>query len=65
MVMHGGLIGEEDTLNWSMFFTFSNPINKAEIIGRHLICYGDTGMAITINIDELTKVKVKFDDPFK
>ena len=58
-------VGADNTLNWSMFFTFSNPINKAEMVDRQLICYGDTGMVITIDIDELTKVKVKFDDPFK
>ena len=58
-------IGTDNTLNWSIFFTFSNPIKKAEIIDRQLICYGDTGMVITIEIDELTKVKVRFDDPFK
>ncbi len=46
-------------LNWSMFFTFSNPIHKAEIIEGKLICYGDTGTKITIDLNELTKVKVE------
>ncbi len=58
-------ITADNTLNWSIFFTFSNPIMKAEMVDRQLICYGDTGAVITINIDELTKIKVKFNDPFK
>ncbi len=45
-------------LNWSIFFTFSNPICKAEIVKDQLICYGDTGTRISIDLNELTNIKV-------
>jgi len=47
-------------LKWSIFFTFSNPICKAEIIDNHLICYGDTGTKININLKELHKIKIDY-----
>ena len=45
-------------LNWAIFFTFSNPINKAEVINEHLICYGDTGTIIEIDLTNISKIKV-------
>lgn len=45
-------------LNWSIFFTFSNPIHKAEIIGEHLICYGDTGTIIDIDLNNITNIQI-------
>lgn len=51
-------IGPDNTLNWSLFFTFSNPIMKAEIVDRELICTAEWGVIIRINIDDLTKVSV-------
>ncbi len=45
-------------LNWAIFFTFSNPINKAEVIDKHLICYGDTGAIIKMDLNNITKIKV-------
>ncbi|NOQ75241.1 MAG: hypothetical protein GQ574_24730 [Crocinitomix sp.] len=48
-------------LNWAIFFTFSNPIHKAEVIDEHLICYGDTGAIIAINLKNITDIKIKFD----
>lgn len=48
----------EGELNWSIFFNFSNPICKAEIIGESLICFGDGGIKINIKLDELHKIKV-------
>lgn len=36
-------------LNWSIFFTFSNPICKAEIKDQQLICYSDSGIKISID----------------
>ncbi len=45
-------------LNWSIFFTFSNPICKAEIIDGQLVCYGDSGIKISIQLNDLTKIKV-------
>ncbi|MFD2562862.1 hypothetical protein [Aquimarina rubra] len=45
-------------LNWAIFFTFSNPINKAEVKNEHLICYGDTGAIIDIDLNNITKIKV-------
>lgn len=47
-------------LNWSIFFTFSNPICKAEVIDNQLICYGDTGTRIQIDLNELTRIKVDY-----
>jgi len=52
-------ITKNNELNWSIFFTFSNPIHKAEIIEKELICYGDTGTKITISLDEITHIKVE------
>lgn len=52
-------IDADKKLNWSIFFTFSNPIIRAEMVDRQLICYGDTGAVIKINIDELTSISVK------
>jgi hypothetical protein len=45
-------------LNWSIFFTFSNPIHRAEVINNQLICYGDTGTKISINLSDLTQIKI-------
>lgn len=49
---------EDGTLNWSIFFTFSNPICKASIEGNQLICFGDTGTKIKINLEELSKIEI-------
>ena len=49
---------KEGLLNWSIFFTFSNPICKAEVIENKLICYGDGGIKITIDLNELSNIKV-------
>jgi len=45
-------------LNWSVFFTFSNPIHKAEVIDKHLICYGDTGTIIDIDLANITQIQI-------
>ncbi|WP_108870055.1 hypothetical protein [Aquimarina aquimarini] len=45
-------------LNWVIFFTFSNPINKAEVKNEHLICYGDTGAIIDIDLNNITKIEI-------
>lgn len=47
-------------LNWSIFFTFSNPIHRAEIVDDLLICYGDTGTRIKIKLAELTNINVDY-----
>ncbi len=49
-------------LNWAIFFTFSNPIHKAEVKNHHLICYGDSGTIIDIDLSNITKVKVTHQD---
>lgn len=46
-------------LNWSIFFTFSNPIDKAEVVENQLICFGDTGTKITIDLNQLTNIKIE------
>lgn len=45
-------------LNWAIFFKFSNPIHKAEVKDKHLICYGDSGTIIQINLNNITKIKI-------
>lgn len=45
-------------LNWAIFFTFSNPIKKAKVEDNHLICYGDTGTIIDIDLSNITKMEI-------
>lgn len=45
-------------LNWAIFFTFSSPIHKVEVIDEHLICYGDSGTVMAIDLNNITKIKV-------
>lgn len=45
-------------LNWAIFFTFSNPICRVEIKNEHLICYGDTGTIIDVNLNEITQINI-------
>ncbi|WP_299435673.1 hypothetical protein [uncultured Aquimarina sp.] len=56
-------LNEDKTLDWSIFFTFSNPIIKAKVAVNYLICYGDTGCVIKINLDNLTEINVSYEDP--
>ncbi len=51
-------VGPDNTLNWSLFSTFSNPIIKAEMSDRTIVCHGETGLIITISFDTPTEVKV-------
>ncbi len=51
-------INEDKSLEWSIFFTFSNPIIKAEVDDNELICQGDGGVKIIIDLNDLTKIKV-------
>ncbi|MEE9406956.1 MAG: hypothetical protein V3V28_02655 [Polaribacter sp.] len=44
-------------LNWSIFFTFSNPIFKAEVINNLPIC-NNSDTKITIDLNELTNIKI-------
>lgn len=49
-------------LNWSAFFTFSNPICRAHVMDGWLVCHGDTGCRIRMNLSDLTNVDVSFVD---
>ncbi len=49
------------TLDWAIFFTFSNPIIKAKIKNGNLFCFGDSGAIIEINLKKITDIKVSFD----
>lgn len=49
-------------LNWAMFFTFSNPIYKVEVDDNLLICYGDSGVKISVHLDDLTKITITHKD---
>lgn len=51
-------ITPENDLNWSLFFTNSNPIIRAEMQARTLICYGETGWIGKIDIDKLSDISV-------
>ena len=54
-------VDADGNLNWSIFFTFSNPIVGAEIDGEHLVCFGETGTVVRIDLRELTQIDVRFD----
>lgn len=47
-------------LNWGMFFTFSNPILSAEIKDNILVCTSEIDIKISIQLDDLTKIKIEF-----
>ena len=48
-------------LNWGIFFTFSNPINQAEVQGQQLLCKSGNGdVWITIKLNDLTKIKITY-----
>jgi hypothetical protein len=55
---------EAGDLNWALFSTFSNPICRAKIADNHLLCYGDSGIEITIDLHCLTTITVKSNDFF-
>ena len=46
-------------LNWSIFFTFSNPICKAKIVDHQLVCHGDTGLVLTVDLSNLTNIQIE------
>jgi hypothetical protein len=59
-------INQDKSLNWGIFFTFSNPIMKAEIIENVLICESEyEGCKIYIEMDDLTKIKIELSDWIK
>ena len=45
-------------LNWSMFFTNSNPIIGAHMEGRTIVATGETGFIAHINIDNPADIAV-------
>lgn len=45
-------------LDWAIFFTFSNPIYKAEVRDEHLICYSDNGVIIDIDLKRISKIQI-------
>ena len=51
-------VNNDNTLKWSIFFTFSNPIMSAEIKDSDLLCYGEKGCVIKINLNNLTEIEV-------
>ena len=48
----------DNDLNWSLFFTNSNPIMRAEMRGRTIVAYGETGFIAHINIDNPADISV-------
>lgn len=54
-------LNAEGELNWSAFFTFSNPICRAEVTEGWLVCHGDTGCRIRIDPTHLTRIEVSHD----
>lgn len=55
---HVASVTPDNHLNWSLFFTNSNPIIRAEMQGRTLVCYGETGFIAKINIDNPANISV-------
>jgi hypothetical protein len=55
-------LNAEGDLNWSAFFTFSNPICKAEVTEGNLVCYGDTGCRIKISLNNMTEIEVTHEE---
>ena len=51
-------LGPDNVLNWSLFSTFSNPIIRAEMDDRTIICSGETGLKMRINIDNPIDVQI-------
>ncbi|WP_370234025.1 MULTISPECIES: hypothetical protein [Henriciella] len=52
----------ENDLNWSLFFSNSNPIAHAEMQGRTIVAYGETGFIAQINIDNPADISVTHKD---
>lgn len=52
----------ENDLNWSLFFSNSNPIARAEMQGRTIVAYGETGFIAQINIDNPADISVTHKD---
>ena len=48
----------EGDLNWSLFFTNSNPIMRAHMEGRTIVAKGETGFIARINIDNPAGISV-------
>lgn len=48
----------DNDLNWSVFFTHSNPIMGAHVEGRKIIAKGETGFIAHINIDNPAEISV-------
>ena len=55
----------DNDLNWSLFFTNSNPIMRAEIRGRTIVAYGETGFIAHINIDNPADISVTHENAIR
>ncbi|MBZ4043807.1 hypothetical protein [Flavobacterium hibisci] len=49
---------KDNQLKWAIFFTFSNPILKVEIINNELICTSELDTKISINLNNLTLISI-------
>lgn len=50
--------GIDNKLKWAIFFTFSNPIVKTEIVTNELICTSELGTKISIHLNDLTRISI-------
>lgn len=55
----------EGHLNWSLFFTNSNPIMRAYMEGRTIVAKGETGFIAQINIDNPADISVTHENFIK
>lgn len=49
---------KDNQLKWAIFFTFSNPILKAEIVNNELICTSELDTKISIRLNNLTLISI-------
>ncbi|WP_163395860.1 hypothetical protein [Flavobacterium limi] len=48
----------DNQLKWAIFFTFSNPILKAEIVNNELICISELETKISIHLNNVTRISI-------
>ena len=55
----------DNNLNWSLFFTNSNPIMRAEMQGRTIVAYGETGFIAHIDVDYPANISVSHENSIR
>lgn len=53
-------VNKDGLLDWGVFFTFSNPIDRVDVQHNILVCSSDNKiMQIEINPNNLTDIQIK------